>query len=406
MAAAVAEDGEQSLHLFPVLSMRHGVIRTITVLLAGFIAATVWVELLFQVLLATPLRWALPVPPVALYGPDASTGYRHRANVSGMWLTEHRAFIRTSNLGLRDRDRNLAHGSGPRAIVIGNSFVEALQVELPHTAAAVAERILVRDRPAAEVVNLGLAGARPAVEVARLASQGLALTPDLAVVVLQADEIATPSAIDDSEFTGYRRGADGAFHLSYGFRASRGYRFRTSVAGRAFYWLLDHSQVARILNGRRNVGVLAEWPQSAVAPTLAMAATCAPNALDDHIALWIDARPAEGRAILDAFIRDLGAIGREHRLPIVVATRAIEARCPELATKRATLIDAIRATLDAAGLEFVDLDARVVAKVGRDGVAQLQGFGATLGSGHLNIDGNRIYGEIYAAIIDEALLRR
>jgi hypothetical protein len=406
MAAAVAEDGEQSIHLFPVLSMRRGVIRTIAVLLAGLIAATVCAELLFQIVLATPLRWALPVPPVPLYGPDVATGYRHRANVSGMWLTEHRGFIRTSNLGLRDRDRDLAHGSGPRAIVIGNSFVEALQVELPHTAAAVAERILVRGRPGAEVVNLGLAGAKPAVEVARLESQGLALGPDLAVVVLQADEIATPAATDDSEFTGYRRGSDGAFHLSYGFRASRGYRFRTSAAGRTFYWLLDHSQVARILNARKNAGVLAEWPQPAAAPALALPATCAPNALDDHIALWIDGRPAEGRAILDALLRDLGAIGRAHRLPVIVAARAIEARCPALATKRAELIDAIRAMLNAAGLQFVDLDARVMAKVGRDGVAQLQGFGATLGSGHLNIEGNRIYGEIFAEIIDEALLRR
>jgi hypothetical protein len=405
LVVAVAEDGEQSIHLFPVLSMRRGVIRMITVLLAGVTAATVW-ELLFGVIFATPLRWALPVPPVALYGPDASTGYRHRANVSGMWLTEHRAFIRTSNLGLRDRDRDLAHGSGPRAVIIGNSFVEALQVELPHTAAAVAERILGRDRPSAEVVNLGLAGAKPAVEVARLGSQGLAMAPDLAIVVLQADEIVTPSAIDDSEFTGYRRGADGAFHLSYGFRASRGYRFRTSVAGSVFYWLLDHSQVARMLNARKNVGVLAEWPQQAVAPTLTKAATCAPNALDNHVALWIDSRPAEGRAVLDAFIRDLGAIGREHRLPIIVATRAIEARCPALASKRAALIDAIRATLNGAGLQLVDLDARVMAKVGRDGVAQLQGFGPTLGTGHLNIDGNRIHGEIYAEIIDEALLRR
>ena len=241
--------------------MRYGVIRTITILLAGFIAATVCVEMLFRIILATPLRWALPVPPVAVYGPDASTGYRHRANVSGMWLTEHRAFLRTSNLGLRDRDREIAHGSGQRAIIIGNSFVEALQVELPHTAAVMAERILVRDRPGTEVVNLGLAGAKPAVEVARLESQGLALAPDLAIVVLQADEIATPSATDDSEFTGYRRGAEGAFHLSYGFRASRGYRFRTSLAGSVFYWLLDHSQVARILNARKNVGVLAEWPR-------------------------------------------------------------------------------------------------------------------------------------------------
>ncbi len=374
--------------------------------LAGLAAATLAVELGFRLIEATPLRWVLPVPPVALYGPDADTGYRHRANVSGLWLTEHRAWITTSNLGLRDRNRGLAHGDGPRAVIVGNSFIEALQVEWKQTAAAVAEAILGRNRPGAEVVNLGLAGAKPAVEVARLQSQGVALRPDLAIVVLQADEIASPLATDDSEFTGYRRDAEGAYRLSYGFRASPGYRFRTSAAGDVFYWLLDHSQAARILNARKNAGVLAEWSNPPAANAHTPAPICAPTVLDDQVSLWIDGRPAEGRAILDAFIRDLGAIARAQRLPTIVATRAIEARCPALAEKRASLIGAIRARLAAAGLQFVDLDASVIAKVGRDGVARLYGFGPSLGSGHLNVEGNRIHGEIFAEIIEQALSRR
>jgi hypothetical protein len=382
--------------------MLRRITRAIAAVLAGLVLALLVTELFFRLIVATPLRWVLPEPQVALYGPDFATGYRHRANVSGMWLTEHRNFIRTSNLGLRDRDRALAHGSGPRAVILGNSIIEAVQVGEAQTSAAVAEKILSSQRPGAEVVNLGLSGAKPAVAVARLQSQGLELKPDLAVVVVDVGDFTAPATIDDQEFTGYRPDADGVFRLSYGFRNTSGYRFRTSRAGRVFYWLLDHSQVARIVNGRKNVGLFAELspPQADEG-----SAACAADSLDRYVALWIKGEPAATRAVFDAFIRDLAAIQRDNKLPIIVATRTIAAGCPGLAGKRSALIGAIRAEIEGAGLQFVDLDARVVAAVGADHEAELYGFGANLGAGHLNAKGNRVYGEIFADVIGRALPR-
>jgi len=338
--------------------MLHVALRKAVILLAGIATATLVLELGFRVILVTPLRWVLPLPSVAIYGPDADTGVRHRANVSGLWQTEHRAFIRISNLGLRDRDRDIAHGNTPRAIVIGDSYIEALQVEWPDTAVAVAERILARDFPDVEVVNLGLSGARPAIEVARLQSQGLALTPNVAIIVLPVDQFLALGGSDDSEFTAYRRADDGEYYLSYGFRESGGYRFRTSVGGRVFYWLLDHVQVFRLLNDRKNVGLLAEWSREPPVRMQIGAWNCSSAALDSQASLWIDGEPTDARALLGAFIRDLSAIGHSNRLPIIIATRGIEARCPALEPKRSALIGAIRATLKAAGLQFVDLDKR------------------------------------------------
>ena len=191
-------------------------------------------------------------PQVALFGPDFATGYRHRVNVSGMWLTEHRNFIRTSNLGLRDRDRPLAHGAGPRAVISGrNSIIEAVQVgEVADQFGGGRADIVAPTRPGA--VGSGSISGFPepklAVLVARLQTQGLALSPDLAIVVVDVGDFINPATTDDREFTGYRPDAAGEFHLSYGFRNTSGYRFRTSRAGRAFYWLLDHSEVARIIS--------------------------------------------------------------------------------------------------------------------------------------------------------------
>ena len=372
---------------------------------AGIAAASMAVELLFAIINATPLRWILPVPPVALYGPDPESGYRHRANVSGLWLTEHRSLVTTSNLGLRDRNRDLDHDGAPRAVVIGDSFVEALQVDQSETAVAVAERMLSREHPSTEVVNLGLAGARPAVEVARLQSEGQRLTPDLAIVMLSVETLLSPSVMDDSEFTGYRRDASGEFRLSYGFRDSRGYRFRTSQAGRVYYWLLDHSQLARIINARKNSGLFAEWfDQAAAAGERTQPSfSCAPTLLDDQLALWRDGKPEEANALLHAFIRDLSTIRLSQGFPIIIATSGIEARCPSLEAKRSALVNAIRTRIEDGGLQFADLDALILAKTGPAGMARLRGFGAGIGNGHLNVEGNRVYGEVFADIIRTAL---
>jgi hypothetical protein len=109
------------------------------------------------------------------------------------------------------------------------------------------------------------------------------------------------------------------------------------------------------------------------------------------------------RGVLDAFVRDLAAIQRDKKLPIIVATRTIEAGCPSLADKRSAIIHAIRAQIESAGLQYLDLDGRIVAAVGADSAAELYGFGANLGFGHLNVAGNRVYGEIFADVIAHAL---
>ena len=391
----------------PLMLRRIG--RTLAAICGGLVLATLLTELFFQLVDATPLRWVLVEPQVSLYGPDFATGYRHRVDVAGMWLTEHRNFIKTSNLGLRDRDRPLAHGSGPRTVIVGNSIIEAVQVEEAQTSSAVAEQILSRQYPGAEVVNLGLSGAKPAVQVARLQTQGLALAPDLAVVVVDANDFVTPATTDDQEFTGYRPDAGGVFHLSYGFRNTSGYRFRISRAGGVFYWLLDHSEVARIINGRKNVGLLAEFspPAAAAAPqAYGQPTMCPTGILDPYIALWIKGEPAAARAVFDAYIRDLAAIQRDNKLPIIVATRNIKAGCPDLEDKRSALIAVIRAQIEGAGMRFVDLDAREVAAVGAERDADLYGFGANVGIGHLDVAGNRVYGEIFADVIAPALPRQ
>jgi hypothetical protein len=367
----------------------------------GLIAATIAAELVLRIIAVTPLWQVLPVPTIMFYGPNAETGFSHRPNVSGIWTAEHRTQVRTSSLGLRDRERPLKRGDAPRAIVIGDSLIESVQVEQDDTSTAVAERILSAKHPGAEVVNLGLQGVTPAVQVARLQSIGVALQPDVAVLLVTLDWLLSDTIRDDSLSPGYKKNAQGRYELSSAFREGRGYKFRTSQTGGAVYWLLDHSMIARVINTRRNAGWFAEWPKPAQQPELTLGPQdeCRAERMARQRALWIDGQPAEAAGILDAVIRDLSAISRDNKLPVVLVMRNIGLGCERIADARKTLVDAIEKRLAAAGLGFADFDALLLKKNGSPSVEKLHGFGKNLGTGHLNIEGNRIYGEILAEIV-------
>ena len=219
--------------------------------------------------------------------------------------------------------------------------------------------------------------------------------------------LLTPATTDDQEFTGYRPDAQGVFHLSYGFRNTPGYRFQNLEGGPGVL-LAAGPQRGRSHHQRpQERRPLAELspPAAGAAAAYEQATTCPAGILDPYVALWINGEPAAARAVFDAFIRDLAAIHRENKFPVIVATRNIKAGCPALDDKRSALIAAIRAQIEGAGLRFVDLDAREVAAVGVQRDADLYGFGANLGIGHLNVAGNRVYGEIFADAIAHALPR-
>ena len=122
--------------------------------------------------------------------------------------------------------------------------------------------------------------------------------------------------------------------------------------------------------------------------------------------LWRDHRPQQTDLLLQAVIRDLATVQREHGMKVVVAVTGMGIACPDQAAARKAALDAIEARLAAAGLSFADLDGLVADRVGAANIRNLHGFGATLGGGHLNVAGNRVYGEMLAEVIAGALAAR
>ena len=117
---------------------------------------------------------------------DAHLGWFHKPNAEG-WFEKpcFRARVRINAEGLRDVDRPVAKPAGVyRILILGDSMIEAFQVDLEHTLTRVLERRLNEAKlgMAFEVINLGVAGYGTDQEYLALRQVGLRYRPDLVVL--------------------------------------------------------------------------------------------------------------------------------------------------------------------------------------------------------------------------------
>jgi hypothetical protein len=124
-----------------------------------------------------------------LHVPDELAGVRLRAGAEGVYRDEGEAFVRINAHGWRDRPRQIAKPADVlRVAVLGDSFMEALQVDLEATFSAQLEQALTRCRPAGvtavEVLNFGVASYGTAQELLTLQQRVWPYSPDVVLLSL------------------------------------------------------------------------------------------------------------------------------------------------------------------------------------------------------------------------------
>lgn len=336
----------------------------------------------------TPLWRVLPVAEVSLYGPDAATGYAHRAGVAGIWTTENRARVSINEQGFRGPPVASPKPSGEiRVAVLGDSITEALQVDEPATFVALSEAALRTAGHNVRVLNFGLAGAGPAVQAERLRTFAVRFEPDIVTLMPTIGDFFSNAANDDSAYPAFLVSGDGTVRLGSAFRNTKGYAFRTSAAGRAMYWLLDHLHVARVLNARKNIGFL---------PAAAPALPERQNRCETAAVYWRQlSETKDGWKRMQAFLSVIGETARQHGFRPVVLMRglAVPAGCGQaVAPHRQTVRDRLASLAIATDVPVLDADAAIEAELppGRSS-RDMHGFGVRIGAGHLNHAGHAIY---------------
>ncbi len=130
---------------------------------------------------------ALHLVPDRFWEPDPLLGTKLIPGHSGWWTQEEHEFVvpvRINDQGRRDLDRTEEKSPGTfRILLLGDSFVEAMQVPIEETFARQIEGLFGRDGgPPVEVVSMGVSGYGTASQYLWYRDNGRRFHPDLVVL--------------------------------------------------------------------------------------------------------------------------------------------------------------------------------------------------------------------------------
>jgi lysophospholipase L1-like esterase len=172
--------------------------------------------LLFALLLVEGGVRLLHLLPDRFWEPDPVLGVRLVPGRSGWWTQEDREFlvyVQINKQGRRDVERPVQKAAGTfRILVLGDSFVEALQVPLEAAFPRVLEASLAAGEPVApvEVISAGVSGHGTASELLFFEREGRRYQPDLVVLAFYpGNDVKNNSPTLEDRFTPVY-GADGA----------------------------------------------------------------------------------------------------------------------------------------------------------------------------------------------------
>jgi hypothetical protein len=224
--------------------------KKLLLLAAGLLFGLVLAEILLRI---AGISYPLP------YEPDEYCGTRLKAGFRGWWTKEGRAFIRINRYGFRHGDRGPAKPPGVwRVAVLGDSFIEAFQVDEDQTLCGVLERQLSDDPAWAErpvqVLNFGVSGFGTAQQLQMLRHYVWPYQPDLVVLAFfPGNDVRNNSPeLESYRVRPFFRLENDTLELDDRFRQHPDYRKARSAAVRAKVWLINRSRLLQLLNEIRS----------------------------------------------------------------------------------------------------------------------------------------------------------
>jgi hypothetical protein len=399
------------------------IFRTVCAVCAGFIASVALVEGGLQLIRHSPLWRALPIVEPILGRPDRDLGYDFVPGAWGIWPKENRAPVRINQLGLRDSPMELEKPEGTtRVAITGNSIVEALQVEQALTFDSLAEGLLLEQHLKVEIANLAMAGSTPLQQLIRFEKLGTSLDIDLLIMFVDVNEFSSGNLVGDLTRPGYIVSPEHTVRRGYAFRNRRAVRYAEKPIGKAFVALYQNIELFRLLYlwsrtpWVARLGLELTKKISATATRTASDDSCFAVDNDTLRSFWIDHVPDSRWIAAHNFFQEIRGSVIDRGIPAIVAIRGIPATnstCPEGDERRQEIVSVVRQAVEKSGATFVDWEDALARALpdNNSGVAKqlrrLHGFGSSVGAGHLNYAGHRVYADVLARVIlDQAARKR
>jgi hypothetical protein len=226
-----------------------GLWRNLAVALTSFLGALLLAEFALRAIgFSYPNFWH----------PDPLTGSTLRPGMEGWQQDEGRAYVRINSRGLRDREHAIPKPAGTyRIAILGDSYAEALQVDLERTfwarLAAPLQRCGFAGGRKVEAVNLGVSGFGTGQEVLLLRERAWQYEPDMVVLAFfPGNDVRNNSRrIENQKGRPYFVLHDGRLELDDSYRNDPGFvaNQRTAVARERLQGLRAYQLLRRVKAG-------------------------------------------------------------------------------------------------------------------------------------------------------------
>jgi hypothetical protein len=202
----------------------------------------------------------------SFYTADRYCGSALRPGASGWWRKEGLSYVHINSDGLRDREHSIRKPANTvRIAVLGDSFAEAFQVPMQNAFWAEMERRLAACKPLSgkkvEAISFGVCGYGTAQELEMLRHRAWKYSPDMVLLaVTTANDIRNNSRqLEQDEMRPYFVVRDGRLILDDSFLSSTKYRLHLSYSWRILEKLIPYSRVIQSLNEAKNVWAAKRW---------------------------------------------------------------------------------------------------------------------------------------------------
>jgi hypothetical protein len=361
------------------------------------------------------------------YAVDEARGYALAPNVKGWYRKEGRTYIEINSDALRDVEHAVQKPANTlRIAVIGDSYAEALQVDLEEIWWRIMQDKLNScayfARNEVEVINFGVSGYGTAQEYITLKEKVWKYSPDIVILAVTTNNDITDNyrpfkktEIPYFVFEGNELVLDNSFQNSAKFR------FDNSSIGRAGSWVKNNLRIIQAIQDAQTALKYrwTEWTKRSEPPAAenkgedakpAEAQKPQPQAGDvgiDNVIYRVprDDQWKEAWKVTEGLILKMNEEVRAHEAKFVVVTLSNGAQVmPDPTTRAAHLSylgaedvfypdDRIRKFAEAHSIRAIMLAPALQAYAEQNNIF-LHGFDRNLGFGHWNQNGHRIAGEI------------
>jgi hypothetical protein len=368
------------------------------------------------------------------YLPDTHRGYSLRPDMEGWYRKEGEAYVRINSDGLRDREHSKMKAANTfRIAVLGDSFVEALQVPFEESFSHIVEQQL-RSCPMmagrdVEVINFGVSGYGTAQELITLRNQVWQYSPDLVLLAVTTNnDISDNSqALKKTNQIPYFVWRDERLVEDDSFLQTSSFQSRNNFLGRVGRWFRDHLRIVqaiqqaaftlRVMREQRAAAKSSQPEKTANGPQRSVAA--ADELGVDNLVyrepsdpVWINAW-----TVTEQLIKTMRSEVESKSVAFVVMTLSNPPQVLPAAATREAFLERVGAR------DIFYPDNRIAQFCRHEGIAvatlapamqqyaqqnnlMLHGFGKDIGNGHWNVAGHHIAGQLAADEICKLLSNR